>query len=140
MQEVSKLIIRDFNIRKLGYDFMGFNVDKNSSLSFHHLIIPKKDSKKEGIGNGYKYWNGAILVQDTSHNYLHLIEQYDRETFEEITLQMIHQKMKGHLDKKNLMQIRELLLRFEDNFTGLYTSNGKVLIKEEYLTGRFERF
>lgn len=139
MQEVTKLMIKDFNIRKLGYDFMGFNVDRNSSLSFHHLIVPKRDCRNYGLGDGYKYWNGAILVQNTSHEYLHIIEQYDRERFEQITMQIIHQKTKGHLDKDNLMQIKELLLGFEDNFTGIYTTKGKRLIKEEYLKGRFDR-
>lgn len=140
MQEVSKLMIRDFNIRKLGYDFMGYNVNRNSSLSFHHLIVPKRECRKQGLGDGYDYWNGVILVQDTSHEYLHLIEQYDREMFEDITMQMIFQKMKGHLDVENLTNIKEMLLDFERRFEGLHTSKGRVLIKDNYINGRFERF
>jgi hypothetical protein len=41
MKEVSKLIIRDFRIKELGYDFMGFSLNKNI-LSFHHLIFSKE--------------------------------------------------------------------------------------------------
>ena len=67
------------------YDFMGYTFNKTIELSFHHLIIPKKNSKKEGIGDGYVWWNGAILKRDTAHDYLHRIEQIDRETFLWIT-------------------------------------------------------
>ena len=140
MQEITKLMVSDFGIKRLGYDFMGYNVNRRSSLSFHHLIIPKKDCKMYGLGDGYTYWNGVILVQETSHDYLHLIQKYDETTFDRITLQMIEEKAKGYLDKKNLMQIKELLLDFEDRHRGLHTSKGKKLIKREYVTGRFERF
>ena len=140
MQEVTRLMINDFSIRKFGYDFMGYKVDRNSSLSFHHLIVPKRDCRKYGLGDGYKYWNGAILVQQTSHEYLHLIEQYDRKRFEDITMLMIYQKMKGHLDKRDLEEIRELLQEFETNYTGLYTSKGKQLIKSNYISDRVVKF
>lgn len=140
MQEVSKLMIREFSIRKLGYDFMGYRVNRNSSLSFHHLIVPKRDCRKYGLGDGYDYWNGAILVQNTSHEYLHIIEQYDRKRFEDITMQMIYQKMKGHLDVENLEEIGRLLSEFEKNYTGLYTSKGKQLVKNIYITDRLLKF
>lgn len=140
MQEVTKLMIKDFNIRKLGYDFMGYNVNRNSSLSFHHLIVPKRDCRKYGLGEGYQYFNGCVLVQETSHDYLHLIQKYDEVTFERITLQMIEEKAKGYLDKKNLMQIKELLLDFEDRHKGLYTSKGKQLIKSSYISDRVVKF
>ena len=140
MQEVSKLMIREFSIRKLGYDFMGYKVNRNSNLSFHHLIVPKRDCRKYGLGDGYDYWNGAILVQNTSHEYLHIIEQYDRKRFEDITMQMIYQKMKGHLDTENLEEIGRLLSEFEKNYTGLYTSKGKKLVKNIYITDRLLKF
>ena len=133
-------MIKDFEIDKLGYDFMGYSVDRKSSLSFHHLIVPKRDCKKLGLGDGYVYWNGAILVQSTSHEYLHIIEQYDRSLFEEITLQMIYQKMKGHLDKENLLEIRQMLEEFERGHSDLYTTKGKKLVKDEYISARFDRF
>lgn len=140
MQEITKLMVTDFGIKKLGYDFMGYNVNRHSNLSFHHLIIPKKDCKAYGLGEGYTYWNGCVLVQDTSHDYLHLIQQYDEVTFERITLQIIEEKTKGYLDRKNLLRIKDMLLDFEDRHRGLHTSKGKKLIKREYTIGRFERF
>ena len=81
MKQVTEEMIHVFNIRKLGYDFMGYKIHREQSLSFHHLIIPKRESHKVGIGDGYVFWNGAILVQNTSHDYLHLIERIDRDTF-----------------------------------------------------------
>ena len=77
MKEVTKLLINDFKIKELGYDFMGFSLCKNSLLSFHHLILSKEYCKKAHLGKGYWYWNGVILCQDTSHEYLHLIQRYE---------------------------------------------------------------
>ena len=81
MKEITKQIIKDFKIMKLGYDFMGYKVDRKESLSFHHLIIPYRECKSFGLGEGYLYWNGAILRQNTSHDYLHLIESKDLNCF-----------------------------------------------------------
>ena len=77
MREITEKMIKDFKIMKLGFDFMGYKVDKKQSLSFHHLIIPHRESRNYGIGDGYLYWNGAILRQNTSHDYLHIIEAKD---------------------------------------------------------------
>lgn len=53
MKEITRDMIKIYNIRKLGYDFMGYTFNRTNELSFHHLIIPHKDSKKYGIGEGY---------------------------------------------------------------------------------------
>ena len=81
MREVTKLMIKDFKIMKLGYDFMGYKVNRTKDLSFHHLIIPNRESKSYGLGEGYLYWNGAILRQNTSHDYLHISEKIDPDIF-----------------------------------------------------------
>lgn len=107
MKEITKQMIKDFRITKLGYDFMGYNVNKNASLSFHHLIIPHRDCKMRGLGEGYLYWNGAILKQNTSHDYLHLIESKDYDIFLAITSEMIDENIKGYLDISNLKQIHD---------------------------------
>lgn len=136
MKEVTKLMIADFNIKKLGYDFMGYKVNRTKDLSFHHLIIPHRESRAYGIGEGYLYWNGAILVQDTSHEYLHRIEQKDPEIFMGITSEMIDMNIKGYLDSSNLRQIRSMLEYFEREHCSDRTRKGKLLIKSEYLTER----
>lgn len=124
-------MINDYNLKKLRYDFMGFRFKNLNELSFHHLLIPRKDCDRVEA-KGYVRWNGAILVQDTSHEYLHLIEQYDRDRFEYITEQMKIMNENGHLDINNLERIEMALRTFEMEFRDLTSKKGKVLIKDTY--------
>ena len=133
MKEIAKEMIKDFKIKKLGYDFMGYQVDRQSSLSFHHLIIAHKDCKQLGYGEGFLRWNGSILVQDTSHNYLHLIERIDEQIFNLITSEMIDMNSKGYLDTYNIKKIHDLLSYFEREHINDRNSRGKILIKESYI-------
>ena len=136
MREVTKLMVKDFKIMKLGYDFMGYKVNRTKDLSFHHLIIPHRESKTYGIGEGYLYWNGAILRQDTSHAYAHVIEKIDPDIFCELTSEMIDENIKGRLDIDNLKRIHDLLLYFEREHDHDTSKKGKLLIKREFVTGR----
>ena len=136
MREVTKLMIKDFKIMKLGYDFMGYKVNRTKDLSFHHLIIQHRESKTYGIGEGYLYWNGAILRQDTSHAYVHVIEKIDPDIFYELTSEMIDENIKGRLDIDNLKRIHDLLLYFEREHDHDTSKKGKLLIKREFVTGR----
>lgn len=136
MREITEKMINNFKIMKLGFDFMGYKVDKKQSLSFHHLVIPHRYCQKLGLGEGYFYRNGAILRQDTSHDYLHLIEAKDYDLFLAITSEMIDQNIKGYLDKQNLIYIRDCLLTFEREHCSDRTKKGKLLIKEEFIKGR----
>ena len=136
MREVTKLMVKDFKIMKLGYDFMGYKVNRTKDLSFHHLIIPHRESKTYGLGEGYLYWNGAILRQNTSHDYLHLIENIDPDIFYELTSEMIDENIKGRLDTDNLKRIHDLLLYFEREHDHDTSKKGKLLIKREFVTGR----
>lgn len=135
MREITKQMVKIYNIKQ--FDFMGYDIKRKESLSFHHLIVAKRNCHKERIGNGYYIWNGAILVQDTSHNYLHLIEKYDYEIFCRITSEMIDQNLKGKLDIANLKKIKGLLRYFEYEYDGITNSKGKCLIKRNYLENRF---
>ena len=132
MREITKLMINKFRIMKLGYDFMGYKVDKKSSLSFHHLIVPRRLCSQNGLGEGYLFWNGAILRQDTSHDYLHLIEAKDYDIFLAITSEMIDQNIKGYLDIDNLRRINDLLKMFEKEHCYDLGKKGKLLIKDSY--------
>lgn len=136
MKNVTKEMIKDFKLKELGYDFMGYTFDNTNDLSFHHLIVPKRESRKKGIGDGYVSWNGAILHQDTSHPYLHTIERIDRQLFLEITKEMIEENLKGEINIENLKRIREMLLWFEAHYDGLSTPHGKEIIKPEFKTKR----
>ena len=132
MRAVTREMIKDYDLKKKGYDFMGYTFDTINELSFHHLIVPKRESRKKGIGEGYVKWNGALLNQDTSHPYLHTIERIDRELFLEITKEMIEENLKGEISIENLKRIREMLLWFEAHYDDMYTSHGIKVIKPEY--------
>ena len=119
-------MIRMYKLRELGIDFMGYEYHK-SDASYHHLIIPRRKGGPETIQNG------AILIQSTSHNYLHTIEKYDLEIFEFITSEMIDENIKGYLDKENLHYIDDALKYFEHEYCSATTKKGKPLIKEQYL-------
>lgn len=126
MKEVTKLMIREFEIKRLNYDFMGYTLEKNDIYTFHHLIVPNRE------GGPYARWNGAILCGKSSHPYLHVIEAKDYDIFSYITSEMIDENMKGYLDTRNIMEIHNLLDKFEREHCSDRTRKGKVLIKEEY--------
>ena len=136
MKEITKIMVNDFKIMKLGMDFMGYHVNRKQDLSYHHLIIPRRHCKEAGLGEGYLYWNGAILRQNTSHDYLHIIEKIDPEIFYELTSEMIDENIKGRLDIDNLKRIHDLLLYFEREHDHDTSKKGKLLIKREFVTGR----
>ena len=132
MRDVVKRMITNFQISEFGYDFMGYDVNRCESLSFHHLIVPHKDCSELGIQGGYEEWNGALLVRDTAHDYLHIIEKYDFNIFLDITSEMICQNIKGRLDPNNIKLINMLLNDFEKEWDGEVGYNGKPLIREEF--------
>ena len=136
MREITKIMIKDFKIMKLGVDFMGYEVGRKENLSFHHLIVPHRHCKELGLGEGYFYWNGAILDQRTSHEYLHLIEQKDLDMFNYITSEMIDMNILGRLDEKNLKNIDEVLQSFEREHCSDRGKKGRYLIKDEYIRRR----
>ena len=136
MKEITKIMINDFKIMKLGYDFLGYKVNRKQDLSFHHLIIQRRHCKEAGLGEGYLYWNGAILRQNTSHDYLHIIEKIDPDIFCELTSEMIDENIKGRLDIDNLKRIHDLLLYFEREHDHDTSKKGKLLIKREFVTTR----
>ena len=136
-KNVVNLMIHEFNLNKLKYDFAGYTFDRTRQLSFHHLRISKHDCKDLNIpSEGYLYWNGAILRQDTSHDYLHLIEQYDPEIFYLITSEIIDENIKRKLTLDSLRRIRTLLEYFEKEHCSTRTKKGNLLIKESYVRDR----
>ena len=132
MKSTTKLMIEKYALKKLKYDFMGYEFLRTNELSFHHLIVPHKDCKAMGLAhNGVLEWNGAIL-KDTAHEYLHIIGNYDYELFEKITEQMIQENIKGHLDLYNIKRIHDFLTYFEIRYAGATNKKGYPIIKEEY--------
>lgn len=126
MHQVTKLMIREFKIKELGFDFMGYKLQKGDIYTFHHLIIPEREGGKQIRENG------AILCGKTSHAYLHLIEAKNINLFCYITSEMIDMNIKGYLDVNNILNINELLNQFEKEHGEEKGKKGKLLIKEEY--------
>src|SRR5699024_5092104 len=138
MREITKLMVNDFNLKKLGYDFAGFHFNKANELSFHHLIVPHRDSMSYGIGEGYVYWNGAILVQNTSHDYLHLIERINRPMFLAITDELVKENKQGYVDINNIRCIHNVKEEFESRDGDVKSNKGKLLVKREYVKNRIK--
>ena len=135
MRDITKLMILKYNLLEL--KFMGYEFNAEKELSFHHLIVPHRLCGVQHIENdGYVEWNGAVLKQSTSHNYLHVIERYDRDMFDAITYEMVQENQKGYLDLKNILYIDDILKKFEREYCGARAKNGKPLIKEEYVRRR----
>lgn len=132
MKQVTIDMLEKYKLLILKYDFMGYNIDRANDISFHHLIIPNRN------GGPVAEWNGALLVRNTAHDYLHRIERIDEEIFALITSEMIDENVKGRLDIQNLRKIRDLLEYFEREHCGDRTKKGKVLIKEEYINRRIK--
>lgn len=131
MKDVTKLMINEFKIKELGYDFMGYELQKSDILTFHHLIVPKRKHGQTTRENG-------AIIQRIPHDYLHLIENVDIEAYCYITSEMIDMNIKGYLDIYNLKNIREILQDFENKYDGQRNKKGKILIKEEYKNNRIE--
>lgn len=131
MKHITSLMVNEYKIRETGCDFMGYRLQKQDSLTFHHLIIPKRHGGKEIVSNG-------AVIQRIPHDYLHLIERIDYDTFCYLTSEMIDINIKGFLDPQNLANIQELLEDFERRYDGRTSKKGKILIKEEYKSGRIK--
>ena len=133
MKYVTKLMVNEFKIKELGHDFMGYRVTRKSPISFHHTIISHKKCLEDGLGHGYWKWNGSILVQDTSHEYIHVIERIDPDAFYAVSSELIDMNVKGCLDIENLRNIDDILKCFEKEHSSDRNKKGKVLIKDQYL-------
>ena len=128
-REVRSQLIHDFKLKELGIDFMGYEFELKDA-SYHHLLVPRR------MGGLATYENGAVLIQNTAHNYLHTIERYDMFVFRSITDAIQEEKILGSLDIDALKYIRNCLLYFEDNYDYVRTKKGKPVIKKEYITKR----
>ena len=132
MREITKIMIEKYRLKKLKYDMMGYMFKRAQDLSFHHTIISHKDCKEMGLGEGYWEWNGSILVQKSSHDFLHIVENYDYDRFLAITSELIDENIKEYVDIENLKAINDILTGFEREYCGKRTKKGYPLIKEEY--------
>ena len=138
MLEVTKDLIKNFKVYEHGYDFMGYPFVNPNELTFHH-IIDRKDCLNMGLGEGYEYWNGSILVRNTSHDYIHVIQKFDNNIYYDITSEIIDQKIKKRLDPKNIHYIDLLLEQFEDEYEGMIAYDKVPVVREEFRKRLYRR-
>ena len=123
MKNVTKLIIRIYNLKKI--DWMGYKVSKDNPYTYHHL-------KKKEYGGKEDLKNGAILT-DIAHKYLHIIESRDKELYDLLNnvLWQINEQGFAPL-KRQLLAIDFILRQFEEKYKNQTNSKGKQLIKNKY--------
>ena len=108
MDRVVNLMVNKYKLKEFGLDFMGYRIKNSKDLTYHHLVIPRKNGGKESVENG------AILVRK-SHQYLHMIERREHNLFLDIRELLIEENKKGLLDLVILRDINNLLYEFENN-------------------------
>jgi hypothetical protein len=123
MLQITKTMINVFKITDM--DFMGYHLNKDEA-NYHHLIIPRRNSGPKSIRNG------AVLNANTSHPYLHIVEERDYELFFLITRELIKENYLGRLDDNAIRKIDDYLTVFERENSGAYNFVGNPLIREEY--------
>lgn len=129
MSRLRERLYKEYELEKNNYDFMGYTFKDKRELSTHHI-------KPRFLGGETKHNNLCILNRNTSHNYIHLIQDYDYKVFLQISKCLIQQVQLGKIDINELNKIDELLSFFEEKFKDEETKNGNLLIKPEYKTKR----
>lgn len=105
-------------------DWLGYTNEEK--YSFHHIIKKSQGGKKI-------IENGAPLHQ-SSHQYLHTIENYDLDKY--IFLNKILKDVNNQrymTTKEQLEQIRFVLLEFQNEYKDKTSSRDKPIIKKEYI-------
>ena len=108
-----------------GLDWLNYRLVKKD-LTYHH-ILKKSDGGKETIENG-------ALLMPISHQYLHLIECKDIETYNAINKLFSYINMQKHEPTiQQRVYIDYLLSEFERAHKWDKGSKGKLIIKRKYL-------
>lgn len=132
MKEVMQEMIDEWGMTNM--DWMGYTLEEGEFFSFHHLIVPKRFGGKVEVNNG------AILIKQASHEYLHAIEMVERKLFEEITWVLREINEQRYMPtKEQLIRIQQVLNYFESKYQNLYTRQGKPVIKNRYLRREYLR-
>lgn len=134
MKRVTALMVNQYKIKELGFDFMGYTFANKNDLSYHHLIIPNR------LGGPMTVENGAVLVRNTAHDYIHRIEPIDPEIFAFITSEMIDENISGRLDTRSIKRIHDVLKYFEKEHCADTLRSGAPLIPDTYIRRRIREY
>lgn len=125
MSRLREKLYKEYHLEELGYDFLGYEFKNKRDLSTHH-ILPKNSGGKT------KKNNLCILNRYTSHNYIHLIEDYDYKVFLELSKCLLEQVKEGKISIEQLLKINDALEFFEYKYRNEEDRHGDRLIKPEY--------
>ena len=107
-------------------DWMNYKIVRKADLTFHHI-------KKRWDGGIPTLDNGALLLP-TPHQYLHLIEFRDIDTYKMLNkvFEIVNkQQSEPTQDQREIIEY--LLQDFEYHHRWDKNSNGKLLIKRKYI-------
>ena len=124
MKQITKEMLKIYKpISNL--DWLNYKLVKNG-LTFHHIV-------KREFGGKEELSNGALLM-NAGHQYLHIIEYKDINTYNAINKMFRYinnQKYEPTMEQREIIEY--LLLEFENQHIEDKNAKGKKLIKREYL-------
>lgn len=107
-------------------DWMNYKIDRKQDLTFHH-IVKREDGGKATLDNG------ALLTYN-AHNYLHVIEFKEIDTYNYINKMFeIINKQLSEPNEDQRFVIEYLLRQFEERHKNDLNRKGKPLIKDDWL-------
>ena len=113
-------------------DWLNYKITRTSDLTYHHCL-------KKSYGGKKTVENGALLMP-IAHQYLHLIECIDIDTYIAINKFFgIINKQRCEPTKEQREMIEYILLHFESIHKWDKKNNGKLLIQKKYLERDFYR-
>lgn len=113
-----------------GLDWMNYKLVRKD-ITFHHII-------KRSSGGRRDINNGALLMGNTAHPYLHIIEYKDIETYNALNKIFKFINQQKHEPTTEQREIIEYLLQeFEYKHRWDKSSKGNLLIKQKYLERDF---
>ena len=107
-------------------DWLNYTIVRKEDMTYHHIV-------KKSEGGNQTIENGALLMP-ISHQYLHLIEYIDLDTYVFINkmFEIINkQRYEPTNEQRDILEY--ILTDFENKNRWKKGSNGKVLIKYPYL-------
>lgn len=129
MSKLKDKLYTKLELYKVGCDCMGYEFDSQKDLTLHHI-------KPKILGGKTSLENGSLLIR-SSHNYIHIIQDYEFRLFVEISEELKKEHING-ITKEQLITIRQILEYFESKYSDYCTKDGSLLIKEEFVRKRIE--
>ena len=129
MKEITKEMLKIYKA-KSGLDWMNYKIVRKD-MTAHHII------KREHGGKLVR--ENIALLMPVAHQYLHLIEYKDIETYNAINKLFKMINAQGYEPTREQREVVEYLLKeFERGHRWDKGSKGKLLIQRKYLERSFE--